>query len=145
MSVRLAGSSDRGDCLRLMRAFHDELGQGLFPAEVAYGVALFDRFTTAADHAAFVWESEGVRGLLFAQAGWHDLSPIRVASERLWYVEPSCRARAWRPMLSAFEAWAVDRGCDRLAMVALDGNAAVGRLYQRSGYVAVETHYMKKV
>lgn len=144
--IRTAEARDRLRCVQLMRAFHDELGQSLFPADAAYGAAIFERFATRPEHVAFVYEDAGaVVGMLFAQAGWHDLGPMRVATERLWYVEKPHRAKAWRPMLRAFEAWAREQGCGSVSMVALEGNAAVGHIYKRSGYTPVETHYMKRV
>lgn len=129
-----------------MHEFHDALGRELFPPDPAFGAMLFQRFSTQPDHLAIVYEDAGQpQGLLFAQAGWHDMSPLRVAAEKLWYVREPYRAAAWKPMLRAFEEWGREQGCTALAMVALSDNAAVGRIYERAGYRPVETHYLKKV
>lgn len=143
--IRTAEASDRRACVHLMQEFHEELGRGLFPPELSYGYTLFDRFLTQPNHAAFVYEADGkAQGLLFAQWGWHDLGPLKVATERLWFVTKPYRGRAWRPMLSAFEAWARAQGCEAVAMVALSGNDA-GKLYARQGYSPVETHFLKRL
>jgi len=70
----------------------------------------------------------------------------RVVVETIWWVEPAARGPGLA-LLRAAERWAAEQGAVRIEMMApVDGlGPRVGRLYQRRGYRAVETHYVAPV
>lgn len=72
----------------------------------------------------------------------HPFGMGRVSSESLWYVSQSSRGRGGFKMLDAYEAWAREQRCKFAGIVSLKDND-VSKLYERRGYSAVETHFMK--
>lgn len=95
---------------------------------------------------ALVAEDDGgVFGMLGLIACPHPLSGDAYGEELCWWVEPTHRgARLVGPkMLARAEAWARERGLKFLKMVAPTNVPIVGRFYERAGYVAVETAYVK--
>ena len=74
------------------------------------------------------------------------VSGDRYAEELAWWVEPAYRSGTLGPrLLRMAEDWAVAQGCAFVKMGAPEGQPAVGRWYQRQGYQAVETAFMKRV
>lgn len=69
-----------------------------------------------------------------------------VATEAFWWVKPERRGQGMR-LLQEFEEWARECGCRRMLMVHLESlqPMALGRIYERRGYVKAETHYLKEV
>lgn len=71
-----------------------------------------------------------------------------MAIETFWYVRPECRARMMgMDLLFAFEQWAKDEGCKRIAMIHLADSSPdrLERLYRSLGYQLAEKHYVKEV
>jgi GNAT superfamily N-acetyltransferase len=65
------------------------------------------------------------------------------AEEVAWWVEPNRRGLRLGPQLIAVaEEWATTRGLRSIKMVA-PIPSQVGRYYERRGYVALETAYLK--
>ena len=67
-----------------------------------------------------------------------------VASEFFWFVRESSRGEGLR-LYRAFEKWARDKGAVQIRMVHLHDSmpGKLSRVYERLGYTAVETHYVK--
>lgn len=84
-------------------------------------------------------------GFLALVAVPHPLTGERYAEEVAWWVAPRARGRgAGLALLARAEAWATARGLAGLRMVAPEGSA-VGRLYERLGYQAVERTYYRRL
>jgi GNAT superfamily N-acetyltransferase len=81
----------------------------------------------------------GMIGLL---AYNHPFSGERTAFEVVWWVQPEARGDGVR-LLKAAEEWAREQGIQKVQMVA--PNERVGALYQRLGYVPVETSYQRSL
>lgn len=65
-----------------------------------------------------------------------------IATEVGWWVEPEHRKTGiGKDLLDAFEFWAKEVGCDSVVMVSLDD--ALGKFYERNGYVLTERSYIK--
>lgn len=72
----------------------------------------------------------------------HPFSGERQACEAFWWVEPAHRGRITAiRLLMQFEQWARGQAATRLLMIAPTPD--VERLYQRLGFVAVETTYQR--
>jgi GNAT superfamily N-acetyltransferase len=69
-----------------------------------------------------------------------------VASECFWFVKPEARGRGFE-LLLAYEQEARRRGAVRCSMIHLRGlqPERLGQLYEKRGYRAVETAYMKEL
>jgi GNAT superfamily N-acetyltransferase len=63
-----------------------------------------------------------------------------MAFEVVWWVEPEARGDGVR-LLRAAEDWAIEQGIGKMQMVA--PNERVGALYERMGYLPVETSYQR--
>jgi hypothetical protein len=73
----------------------------------------------------------------------HPLTGQRVAEEFAWWVDPEHRRGLAGPRLLAhMERWCVQNRLHMVKMVAPDGSS-VGDFYSRSGYQALETHWIK--
>ncbi|MCK8779093.1 hypothetical protein M0654_03745 [Rhizobium sp. NTR19] len=74
----------------------------------------------------------------------HPFGAGRIAKETVWYIAPSSRGRCALKMLDAYEAWARAAGCVSVGMASLVSND-ISKIYERRGYAAVETHFMKSL
>jgi len=91
--------------------------------------------------------SDGPRviGMIAVVAVPHPFNGVPYADELVWWVEPAYRAGSLGPrLLHALEGWAVNRQLSLLRMVAPAGTE-VGRFYERHGYSAIETSYVRKL
>ena len=83
-------------------------------------------------------------GMLVLNVFEHPMSGERVASELVWWVDPSARGgRAAMRMLTFAEGWARDRGAAVLQMIA--PSRRVEEFYEATGYTAVERSYQRRL
>ena len=142
--VRFAVTADKMACIRLLRESHEAAGF-VFPFQASYASALFDSHLNHAHACVLVIEHETqVQGVLMASWFEHPFGAGRYAKETVWYVAPVARGRGALKMLGAYEVWAREQGCAAVGMASLVTND-VSRLYERSGYTAVETHFLKSL
>lgn len=73
------------------------------------------------------------------------LSGELVASEAMWWVDPAHRGRVGVSLWRAAEAWAVEVGAAVIQMITPAGEEAVARMYERRGYVPLETTWQKRL
>lgn len=68
------------------------------------------------------------------------------AIETFWFTNPDSRGHGLL-LLDAFEAWARENGCPRIAIVHLEDSMPerLSVLYRRRGYKLVESHYVKGI
>lgn len=85
------------------------------------------------------------QGFLAARAGAHIFSPVPMAQELAWWIDPPARsARAATGLLDAYEAWARERGCVAAGLGLYAGaDERLPEFYRRRGYAPVEGHYLK--
>lgn len=154
VSIRRAVEADRFHVIRLLRdsragaGFDSEDGPTgfTFPFDPAYAERLFKHHITARDALCLVHVPKGVpQGVLMAQAFEHPFGPVRIAKETLWWIDPRHRGSAAMRMLEAYETWARELGCAFTGMAGMGADPAVAVLYERRGYRAAETHYLKAV
>jgi GNAT superfamily N-acetyltransferase len=81
-----------------------------------------------------------ITGMIAMLAYDHPFSGERMAFEVVWWVEPEARGDGVR-LLRAAEDWAIEQGIGKMQMVA--PNERVGALYERMGYLPVETSYQR--
>ena|SRR5215471_5588791 len=69
------------------------------------------------------------------------------ATELFWYVWPGAPKGTGNDLLAAFEEWAIRRKCSRVTMAFMVHNMPerLGPYYEKHGYTAFETHYVKKL
>lgn len=144
MIVRPATPSDRWRILAMAKAFHAASGSPL-PFSAAMASLVADAAIADADKLCLVAATDdgAARGVLVAHAGPHHFSPVAIASELLWWIDPAFRGRAAGAMLAAYEAWATARGCAFIHMAGLGAAPGVAALYHRHGYQPAETHFLK--
>jgi hypothetical protein len=140
MDVRFATAEDRDRVVALLRESHEAAGF-TFPFQAAYADRLFQQHL-ASDKACVLVTGNPAQGVLMAVAYDHPFGAGRIAKETVWFVAPAARGRGAIKMLDAYEIWARSVGCVSAGMASLATND-VSSLYERRGYSAVETHFMK--
>ena len=141
MTIREATAADEADVLRLARAFLDS---GIFPfLAAAPDEQLRALFALVRAQGAVFLAGNPPVGFLVLYLGPHPITGELMADELAWWVMPGDRgSSAAARLLATAENWARARHASCLRMVAPVGSPAVGRLYTRRGYQAVETSYM---
>ncbi|UXS49271.1 GNAT family N-acetyltransferase [Agrobacterium tumefaciens] len=142
MDVRFATAEDRDRVVALLRESHEAAGF-TFLFHAAYADQLFQQHL-ASDNAVVLMAGDPAQGVLMACAFEHPFGAGRIAKETVWFVTPKARGRGAIRMLDAYEAWARSVGCVSAGMASLATND-VSSLYERRGYSAVETHFMKSL
>lgn len=140
MDVRFATADDRDRVVALLRESHEAAGF-TFLFHAAYADQLFQQHL-ASTMACVLVAGKPAQGVLMAAAYEHPFGAGRIAKETVWYVTTTARGRGAIKMLDAYEAWARSVGCVSVGMASLITND-VSSLYERRGYSAVETHFMK--
>ncbi len=140
MDVRFATAEDRDRVVTLLRESHEAAGF-TFPFQAAHADRLFQQHL-ASPMACVLLAGQPAQGVLMACAFDHPFGAGRIAKETVWFVTPEARGRGAIKMLDAYEVWARSVGCVSVGMASLTTND-VSRLYERRGYSAVETHFMK--
>lgn len=67
-----------------------------------------------------------------------------IASEVIWWVEPSFRSRKTLALKEAYEYWAKRIGAKYIQMANLD-DQKIERYYERTGYKLTERAYLKVI
>lgn len=147
MTIRPARHDERETLIRLALHFAATPPYSQFLSQVtgeSVG-ALIDVIFSLGDKAViFVCEDEaGIYGGLALVEDVNLINGQPYASEAAWWVEPERRgALAGPQMLGYAEQWARGRGLGSIKMVA-PTQSTVGRFYERLGYQALETAYVK--
>ncbi len=140
MNVRFATADDRDRVVALLRESHEAAGF-TFPFQAAYADRLFQQHLVS-PMACVLVAGDPAQGVLMACAFEHPFGAGRIAKETVWYVTPAARGRGAIKMLDDYESWARSAGCVSAGMASLSTND-VSRIYERRGYGAAETHFMK--
>ena len=141
--IRPAVFGDRMRVLAMAKAFHTASG-AVFPFSAPMADNLFNVSLDAQDRLCLILDVDGyAHGVLAAEAQTHRFSPVKMAFETIFWIDPSHRGRHALGMLDAYEQWARQNKCAFIHMVGLGGDPLTSRLYERSGYQAVERHFMK--
>jgi len=149
--IRPATASDKFRAIALLRDSREGAGfdtaAGLtgfvFPFDAAYAERLFLAHL-APRRLALVHDVDGTaQGVLLAAAFEHPFGPVWLAKETVWWIDPAHRGTAAVRMLDAYEAWATEQNCKFVGMAGMGQDPTVGKLYERRGYRAAETHYLK--
>ena len=140
MEIRHAIPSDRDRVIALLRESHEAAGF-TFPFRAAYADRLFQQHMIS-QLACVLILGTPAQGILMAAAYEHPFGAGRIAKETVWFVAPQARGRGAIAMLAAYEKWARSVDCVSVGMASLATND-VSKLYERRGYCAVETHFMK--
>ncbi|MDQ0456051.1 GNAT family N-acetyltransferase [Rhizobium paknamense] len=142
MEVRSGSFADRFQAVTLLRQAHAAAGS-TFRFEAARADLVYRQHLDNPQACALVLDDGGTaHGLLLAAAFDHPFGAGLYAKETVWFIAPQARGRGGLKMLDAYEAWARTIGCAAIGMAALSTND-VSRLYQRRGYSAAETHFLK--
>ncbi|UGA45950.1 GNAT family N-acetyltransferase [Bradyrhizobium quebecense] len=153
--IRPACLSDKSRVIEMLRDFHAEwlarAGASLLTAGDPalefypdYAERLFAAHLRSTRACALVLDIEGAaHGLLLAVAIDHLLGPVRIAKENAWWIDPAQRGPSAMRLIAAYLAWARAQGCRVAEMSGLGADPAVAVIYQRCGFVRMETSYVK--
>lgn len=115
-----------------------------FPFVPEYAERLFLEYLSELDRCCFVYEADcSPQGILLAHSYEHPFGPVRIAQERLWWIDPAYRGRAATEMLEAYEDWATAEGCEFVGMAGMGDDPRISAFYKRRGYIAAERNFLK--
>lgn len=144
--IREATQEDRELVLELARWFMRTSSYSQFQGPPAQ---LEQLFLLVLEHGViYVSEDQGgeLDGFIALVAVPHPFNGEFYAEEVAWFVRPDRRGGSTGPrLLAAAEEWTRQKDLFALKMSAPVDTPTVGRFYQRSGYEAIETAYMKRV
>ena len=144
MIIREATIADQEAFVDLGLAF---MRSGLYPHHETNRAQLTAVFCLVLEHGVFyiAEDDHGVAGGIALAAVPIIWSGERYADELLWFVYPARRgSSAAARLLDAAEKWCRQRRLFSLRMVQPASSPAVARLYQRRGYEALETAWLKR-
>jgi GNAT superfamily N-acetyltransferase len=148
--IRAARHDDTPAMLELLREFHGASGMAAVADYCAESMAATlarmidnnDAILLVAEHGGDV---VGVAGAAVFPAYWNQAQTI--GQETFWWADPARRGRVGPALLQGLEDEARNRGAVRFLMVCLEAlrPAAVGELYRRRGYEALEHSFVRSI
>lgn len=142
---RNAELSDRLSIIGLLKNAH-VAAKLPFAFSAAHASAIVAQHIADADRLALVLAPQGqAKGILLASVQSHPFAALKYAFETVWWIEPAMRGKGAASMLKTYETWAVDQGCSFAGMAALSVFPRVAKMYERCGFVPIETHYLKQL
>lgn len=154
MQVRDARLEDQAAVIRLLEKSRvgagfnspDGLTGFYFPYDPEYAANLFIEFMASPAGVVWVAEWDGeLTGVFIAWFYRHDFGPVKMAVEKVWFVDPDARGslRIAHEFILKYETWAKKNGSNFCSLVGLGNDPRVGGLYERLGYRVAEIHYIK--
>lgn len=150
ISVRAITEDDRAAVVELALPFCLAEPWAELLADVDHAAAIHRRLDfvfSLGDRGVCLVAVEGERlvGCLALAVAEHDLTASLMADEIAFWVLPERRATsAAHQLLRCASDWAHSRGVKTLRMFAPMGSR-LGTLYERNGYLALETAYLKRL
>ncbi|KEJ93990.1 hypothetical protein SUH3_12020 [Pseudosulfitobacter pseudonitzschiae] len=142
--VRPARPDERFAVLSLCRDFHAASGIP-FDFDPAHASRAAQDYIEDPRKLCLILEVGGaVRGVLAASTAISPLSPVRIAQELVFWVDPMHRGRASRRMLAGYEAWALAEGCAAAGLSGLN-DPRVARFFGGAGFALSENKFLKLV
>lgn len=139
--IRKAVASDVPRLVRMAGNFIAATG-GDLPFDPDYLESSFYQLLSNPQGLVQVLDLDGVQGVLCAVASRSIWSPVYLACEQGFWIEPPSRGRWGLRMLQSYVSWAVTSGCQRVSMIAFADNP-MDRLYQKAGFKLSEFTYSR--
>lgn len=115
-----------------------------FPFVPEYAARLFLDYLSAPDRFCLVFDADGAaQGVLLAHTYGHPFGPVKIAQERLWWIDPAYRGSAAGKMLDAYDEWWRGIGCAFGGMAGMGEDPRISAFYKRRGYIAAERNFLK--
>lgn len=147
--IRAACLDDVPAMLALLADFHAASGMAAVAPYCAESMAATLHGMMTNDSAILLVAEQGdvvgVAGAMVFPAYWN--ATATVAQETFWWADPAHRGHVGPALLEGLENEARNRGAQRFLMVCLEAlrPAAVGELYRRRGYHALEHSYVRAI
>lgn len=150
--IRLGRLSDKSRAVELLRDSRvgaefdrpDGMSGFCFPFVPEYAARLFVEYLFERDRYCLIFEADGSpQGILLAHAYEHQFGPVKIAQERLWWIDPAYRGRAAGKMLDAYDEWWRGIGCAFGGMAGMGDDPRISAFYKRHGYAAAERNFLK--
>ena len=138
--IREATRADFPAIVRMLRDFHNASpGRHLPFSEIIAARAAMQAVDDPA-RLALLWAPSAVHGILAASIRQYPLGDARLASEDVFWIDPSHRGHG-AEMIAAYEAWAVSKGA---AVIGISCPVATAEsLYARAGFKPAEVTFAK--
>ena len=149
MNVRPATSADRARLVEMaMRFIRESPYRDSITPDARHIGRLVDLLVAGNvdDGVRSIFVAEGVSGpmgMIGLAGSPHPMSGELTVGELAWWLEPEVRGGITAArMLHVAERWAAEQGARSIDMIAPVGSS-VGALYERRGYLAMETTFRK--
>lgn len=140
--IRPARPAERFQVVALARDFHAASGIP-FAFDPAHASRAAQDHIECPHKLCLVLEAGGrLRGCLAASWAVSPLSPVRIASELIFWVDPAFRGRPPMRMIAAYEAWARGEGCAAIGLAGLN-DPRVSRFFGAAGFELIENEFLK--
>ena len=141
--IRKALAKDIPEMMRMARAAHDALP---FPLEFSEDMTrqVIAGALVSDGVLALVLDLEGVQGAIVGALTSYPFGPQVWAREVFFWVDPEVRAGCAKPLIEAFEAWAREQKAVVIGM-SCTADGRTQKLFERLGFVAMETNMIKAV
>jgi GNAT superfamily N-acetyltransferase len=146
--LRLATKEDRGEVLRMARAFHKASPYSGITFSEDVCSALFDQYILGDKTGLIIILSvdKDPYGMVIGHCATPPFSTEKVASEIAWWVDEDHRgSRDSVLLLKAYEDWALRVGASMCQVAMLDDVTDLQRFYQRQGYRPAERSFVKEL
>lgn len=145
--IREATLTDLDAMVRMGTEFHDSTPYAMDsernPAQYR---ALGELLITDPTGVIFVRESDyRIVGMLGAMLFDHPVTGERTAGELFWWAAPNSRGVTGVRLLKALEAWAREKGAERIQMTQPVWAERVGAIYSALGYEKQEIAWTRRV
>lgn len=144
--IRLLHPDEVKLCVEGGKSFFNEgkMPGGFVPSAFIHSWSKLIESGVGAIHASF--DGDTITGGIAAILCPNMFNGKTMAVECLWYVLPEYRGQGLK-LFFAFEEWAKRHGATMLSMIHLHAlqPEKLKKLYERMGYHAVETNYIKEV
>lgn len=142
VKIRPARPDERFAVLNLARDFHAASGIP-FAFNPAHASRAAQDYIEDPRKLCLILEANGaVRGVLAASWAVSPLSPVRIAQELVFWIDPAHRGRHALRMIRAYEDWAKSEGCAAAGLSGLN-DPRVARLFSFAGFDPAENKFLK--
>ena len=143
--IRLAGSKDKVQVIRLIKMFFEEYVCGLgFEYNEEKVSNDFDTYIQFAPIKVLVLDEDGIlNGLVVVYIGQQPFFDGLMADEMIWYVTPEKR-RYGIKLLKECEKMCRSYGCHYINVCGFAGTKAEA-IYDKIGYTHLESKFIKKI
>jgi GNAT superfamily N-acetyltransferase len=146
MNVEIANEADIREIIALAKMYDGGFSRHV-RVDVSHATETYLEFVADGRGVVFAAKQDGKNVGGLAAIRTIDINGgFPLAVELFWFILPEHRGGGML-LLDAFESWASEQGCEKMAMIHLSDSMpdVLQKVYERRGYELVEMHYVKEI